>query len=82
MYMVSVTLSVSKETRELMKKFSEINWSAFIRKSIETKVKHLSWKEEMTKKLNEEETLSNWMINKQKESREQRLQELKKKGLI
>lgn len=80
--MVSVTLSVSKETRALMKKFSEINWSAFIRKSIENKVKNLSWREEMLKKLKQEESFSEWAVKAQRESRENRLEELEKKGLI
>jgi len=80
--MVSVTLSVSKETRALMKKFPEINWSAFIRKSIENKVKKLSWREEMLKKLKQEESFSEWSVKAQRESRENRLEELKKKGLI
>jgi len=80
--MVSVTLSVSKETRVLMKKFSEINWSAFIRKSIENKVKNLFWREEMLKKLKQEESFSEWAVKAQRESRENRLEELKKKGLI
>jgi len=80
--MVSVTLSVSKEIRELMNKFSEINWSAFIRKSIETKVKELTWKEEMMQKLKQEESFTNWAVEKQREMRQTRLSELKKKGLI
>lgn len=80
--MVSVTLSVSKEIRDLMNKFSEINWSAFIRKSIENKVKELSWKEEMMQKLKQEESFTNWAIQKQRDTRQQRLSDLKKKGLI
>ncbi len=80
--MVSVTLSISEETRALMKKFSEVNWSAFIRKSIEKKVKKLSWKEEMLKKINQEESFSEWAVEAQRESRRNRLEKLKKKGLI
>ena len=80
--MVSVTLSVSKEIRELMNKFSEINWSAFVRKSIEAKVKELSWKEEMIQKLKQEESFTNWAVEKQREMRQNRLSDLKKKGLI
>jgi len=53
--MVSVTLSIPPKTKELMNKFSEINWSGFIRKSIEEKTKQLSWKEEMLGKLKREE---------------------------
>jgi len=41
--MVSVTLAVTKEIREKMKKHSEINWSEFIRKNILKKLK--IWKE-------------------------------------
>ena len=49
--MVSITLSVPKEVREKMKRFPEVNWSGFVRVSIESEVKRLSWKEEMLKKL-------------------------------
>jgi len=80
--MVSVTLSVSQKTKELMNKFSEINWSGFIRKSIEAKVKQLSWKEEMLKRNKEEELFTDWAVKVQRKSREQRLEELKKKGLL
>jgi negative regulator of sigma E activity len=62
--MVSITLSVPDETRELMNRFSEINWSGFIRKSIEEKAKELSWKEEMLKQINEEKSsgFTDWTI--------------------
>jgi len=80
--MVSVTLSVSQKTKELMNKFSEINWSGFIRKSIEAKVKQLSWKEEMLKRNKEEELFTDWAVKVQRKSRKQRLEELKKKGLL
>ncbi len=52
--MVSITLSVPKEVREQMKQFPEINWSGFVRASVESKVKQLSWKENMLKKLESE----------------------------
>ena len=52
--MVSITLSVPEEVREKMKRFPEINWSGFVRVSIESEVKRLSWKEEMLKKLEDE----------------------------
>jgi len=80
--MVSVTLSVSQKTKELMNKFSEINWSGFIRKSIEAKVKQLSWKEEMLKRNKEEELFTDWAVKVQRKSRKQRFEELKKKGLL
>lgn len=80
--MVSITLSVSQKTKELMNKFSEINWSGFIRKSIEGKVKQLSWKEEMLKKLKEEEAVNEWAVKTLRKSRNGRVKELKKKGLL
>jgi len=52
--MVSITLSVPKEVREQMKKFPEINWSGFVRASIEAKAKRLIWKEQMLKQLESE----------------------------
>jgi len=52
--MVSITLSIPKEIREQMKEFPEVNWSGFVRTSIESKVKQLSWKESMLKKLESE----------------------------
>ncbi len=80
--MVSVTLSVSQKTKELMNKFSEINWSGFIRKSIEEKVKELTWKEEMVKKLKEEDAFNEWAVETLRKSRKGRAKELKKKGLL
>lgn len=80
--MVSVTLSIPKETKGMMKKFSEINWSGFIRKSIEEKAKQLSWKEDMLKKLKKEASFDNWAVETLRKSRMQRLDELKRKGLI
>ena len=53
--MVSITLSIPEKTREEMKKFSEVNWSAFVRSCIEAKAKQLSWKQEMLAKLKEED---------------------------
>jgi len=38
--------------------------------------------EEMLKRLNQEESFSEWAVKAQKESRKNRLEELKKKGLI
>jgi hypothetical protein len=39
--MVSITLSVQEEIRELMKKHDELNWSGCIRKAIEQKANEL-----------------------------------------
>jgi len=80
--MVSITLSVSEKTKKLMKLFPEINWSAFIRKSIEEKVEELSWKEKMLKKLKEEESFNEWAVETIRKSRKGRVEQLKKKGLL
>lgn len=39
--MTNVTLSVENETYDLMKKYSEIKWSEFIRKAIRRRVAEL-----------------------------------------
>ena len=80
--MVSITLSVPSEVKEVMNKFSEVNWSGFIRNQIIEKTKELSWKERMLKKLKQEQGLEEWSVNLQKNSRKNRFLELKKKGLI
>ena len=53
--MPSITLSVPEKTREQMKLFSEINWSALVRSCIESKTKQLAWKQEMLAKLEQED---------------------------
>jgi hypothetical protein len=80
--MVSITLSVSEKTKKLMNKFPEINWSGFIRQSIQKKVGELSWKEQMLKRLKEEESITDWAVQITREAREKRVEELKKKGLL
>ena len=80
--MVSVTLSIPEEVKRKMEKFSEVNWSGLIRKTILEKTKELSWKEEMLKKLKNEEEITNWAVDLQRSSRQDRVKELKRKGLI
>jgi len=82
--MVSITLSVSENVRQLMKKFPEINWSGFIRAAIEAKARQLAWKEEMLRKLEspEERELINWSVKLQRASRKGRFEKLKRRGLI
>ena len=45
--MVSVTLSVSPEIKREMDRYSEINWSGFIRKMLIAKTEELAWREDM-----------------------------------
>ena len=80
--MVSVTLSVPSETKELMKEFSEVNWSGYIKKSIIEKVKILRKFEDLKKGLETEQDITDWSVKLQRASRSGRLDALKKKGLI
>ncbi len=80
--MVSITVSVPPKTKELMKEFPEMNWSGFVRKSIEDKAKRLAKLEELKKGLEAEKGITDWSVKLQRISRSGRLEELKKKGLI
>ncbi|MEK6890892.1 MAG: hypothetical protein AABX03_02035 [Nanoarchaeota archaeon] len=60
--MVSITVSVPEETRKLMKKFPEVNWSGLVRKSIMEKAQKLALKEEMLKELNKEKDFNDWAV--------------------
>jgi len=80
--MVSVTLSVPQDVKAKMEKFSEINWSGFVRNAIEEKTKELSWRENMLKKLKEEEEITGWAVKLQRASRKSRYEELRRKGLV
>ena len=53
--MPNITLSLSEELKQKMEGFPEINWSAFIKKYIESKVNRLVWKEQMLSNLKQEE---------------------------
>lgn len=57
--MVNVTLSISKETHEKMKKHSEIRWSEVIRNAIEKKINDLNLLDKITmkSKLTKEDTI-------------------------
>lgn len=80
--MVSITLSVSEETRKKMKEFDEVNWSALIRKFIESKTQQLSKFEEIKKQFENEQEITDWAVKLQRVSRSGRLDTLKKKGLL
>lgn len=81
--MVSITVSVPEKTRKEMKKFPEMNWSGFVRKTIEEKARKLQEFEEMKKRFEaEEKEISDWSVKLQHAARSGRLDKLKKKGLI
>src|SRR4030043_104386 len=58
--MVSITLSVSDEIRETMKKFPEINWSGLVRTCITEKAKTLTLKEELLNDLSKEKDFNKY----------------------
>lgn len=74
--MVSITLSVPEETRALMKRFPELNWSGFVRASIEQKVKQLSWRQEMLRKLKAEEGFTSWAVSLGRKAKKGRFRKL------
>ena len=80
--MVSITLSIPEKTRETMKRFPEMNWSGFVRKSIEEKTKHLATLKELEKELDKDQEITSWAVKLQRAGRSGRLEQLKKKGLI
>jgi hypothetical protein len=80
--MVSITLSVPAEVKANMDRFPEMNWSGFVRQKVIEKTQKLSWKEEMMKRLEEEKEIDDWAVKVVRASREGRLEDLKKQGLI
>ncbi|MBI3623955.1 hypothetical protein HY212_07805 [Candidatus Pacearchaeota archaeon] len=76
--MVSITLSVPEEIRKLMNEFPEMNWSGFIRKSIEEKAKMLALKEEMLKELGREKAFNDWAVQLGRKAKKGRLKRLAK----
>ncbi|MFH1095691.1 MAG: hypothetical protein V1728_05735 [Candidatus Micrarchaeota archaeon] len=80
--MVSMTVSIDEEIRQVMKKFPEINWSGFVSKAIEQKVHELQWREEMLQKLEGERELDDWAVNLARDARKGRFEQLKKQGLV
>lgn len=80
--MVSITVSVPPKVKELMREFPEINWSGFVKKSIEEKVRKLARLEKLRKELEDEHEAIDWSVKLQRASRSGRLESLRKKGLI
>jgi hypothetical protein len=82
--MVSITLSVPEEVREQMQRFSEINWSAFIRKSIEEKTRKLSLKEKLLMQLKEEQDsgFTDWTVEMGRKVKKDSFDKLKKDKLL
>lgn len=67
--MVSITISVPEEIRELMKKFPEVNWSGLVRQCITQKAKQLAIKEELLNQFKKEKEFNEWAVNLIREGR-------------
>ncbi len=80
--MVSVTLSVPEDVKHKMDRFHEINWSGFIRRLIEQKVKQLSWRDEMLKKLEKDKEFEEWCVEMGEKVNKGIADRLKKEGLL
>ncbi|MEK6825550.1 MAG: hypothetical protein AABY00_02065 [Nanoarchaeota archaeon] len=74
--MATVTLSIPDDIREKMKQFPEINWSGLVRKTIEEQVKQLVWKQEILKKLKEEDEsgFTQWTIEMGRKAKQGRFE--------
>ena len=68
--MVSITISVPEEIRELMKKFPEVNWSGLVRQCITQKAKQLAIKEELLNQFKKEKEFNEWAVDLIREGRE------------
>ncbi len=75
--MVSITLSVPEDTRELMKRFPEVNWSGLVRQCITEKVKSLAWKEKLLNQFEKEKEFIDWSVELGKKAKKGRLKRLK-----
>lgn len=61
--MVSITFSIPKEIRRIMREFPEVNWTHIVRSSIEEKAKKLALKKELMKKFEGEKEFIDWSVN-------------------
>jgi hypothetical protein len=80
--MVSVTVSVPTTVKKKMADFPEINWSGFIRKSIEKKVEELNKRDALLKQLEKEKELMEWSVIMGRKMKKGRFKELQKQGLV
>jgi hypothetical protein len=81
--MVNITLSIPAELKNTMNEFPEINWSGLVRVTIESKAKQLRWKQEMLKKIKEEDKsgFTNWTIEMGRKVNDSIVDKLKDKKL-
>ncbi|MEK6833408.1 MAG: hypothetical protein AABY32_05150 [Nanoarchaeota archaeon] len=74
--MVSITLSLPEDTRELMRKFPEVNWSGLVRTCITEKAKKLALKEELLGRFEKEKEFNDWAVELGREAKKGRLKRI------
>ena len=67
--MVSITLSISEQIKNLMNQFPEVNWSGLVRQTISEKVKQLALKKELISQLETEGDFNDWAVKLVREGR-------------
>ena len=80
--MESVTLTISDDTKEELKKFSWVNWSDVAREKFIRKVKRLEALEKFEKLLEKSEFTEEDALELSNKVKEERLKQLKEQGLI
>lgn len=74
--MVSITLSIPEDVREMMRKFPEVNWSALVRKMIIEKANEMSTREELLGKLKEERDFIEWSVDLGRKAKKGRMKRI------
>jgi len=77
----NVTVSVPRKTKERMGEFMEINWSGFVRKCIEDKVRELSWRQQTLAKLDTDGEFEEWAVKMGRKVNADLARRLKAEGL-
>lgn len=82
--MVSLTLAIPEELKKKMEQFPEINWSGLVRKVIIEKAQELEWRQNMLKKLKQEDAsgFTQWTVEMGRKLNKGIAQRLKKEGLL
>jgi len=78
--MPNLTLSLPEDIKKNIERFPEVNWSALIKKYIESKVNMLVWKEQMLKQLDSEREFDEEALRLGNEIKQVVWDKLKKEG--
>lgn len=80
--MATMTISIPNDVKLAMNELDEINWSGFIRKQIVDKIEKTKLKESIANKIDSDMQEGQFWADKLRESRKERVKELKAEGLI